>query len=152
MVKIGVFLAFCLSILVCGPTDAKDPSNVPGLPSHFRHIDAKMDIAGGFGDVLMTEQPTFYSVQVPVGSARVDRKWTPPDLTGIGLQVWLLRADGSAIPQLQKPSIAMIGNFGSYGTTYMVYGFERDPTNDVARIVIQVNGRLYSREIGAGRK
>src|SRR5215472_17145983 len=139
MMKIAAFLAFCLRILVCGPADAREPSKVPGLPSHFRHIDAKMDIPGGFGDILMTEQPTFYSVQVPVGSTRVDRKWTPPDLMGIGLQVWLLRADGAMIPQLQKPSLVTIGNFGNYGTTYMVYGFERNPTNELARIVIQVN-------------
>jgi hypothetical protein len=150
--KIGAFLAFCLSMLACCSSNAKEPAKVPGLPSHFRHIDAKMDIPGGFGDVLMTEQPTFYSVQVPVGSARVDRKWTPPDLTGIGLQVWLLRADGAMIRQVQKPSLVTIGNFGSYGTIYMVYAFGRNPTNDLARIVIQVNGKLYGREIGANGK
>jgi hypothetical protein len=152
MEKIAVCLAVCLSIVVCGPADARDPSNAPGVPSHFRHIDAKMDIPGGFGDVLMTEQPTFYSVQVPVGSARADRKWTLADLTGIGLQVWLLTADGAMIRQLQKPSLVTVGNFGNYGTVYMVYAFERSPTNDLARIVIQVNGKLYGREIGASGK
>src|SRR5215831_18581756 len=143
MMKIAAFLALCISILVCGPADAKDPSKVPGLPSHFRHIDAKMDIPGGFGDVLMTEQPTFYSVQVPVGSARADRKWTLADLTGIGLQVWLLTTDGAMIRQLQKPSLVTVGNFGNYGTVYMVDAFEINPTNALARIVIQVNGKLY---------
>ena|SRR5215469_10629970 len=152
MMKIAAFLAFCLSILVCGHADAKDPNQVPGLPSHFRHIDAKMDIPGGFGNVLMTEQPTFYSVQVPVGSARVDGKWALPDLEGIGLHVWLLRADGAMVPQLHKPSLVTIGSFGNYGTIYMVYAFERVPTNNLARIVIQVNGKLYNREIAAGGK
>jgi hypothetical protein len=152
MMKIAASLAFCLNILVCDASDAKEANQVPGLPSHFRHIDAKMDIPGGFGDILMTEQPTFYSVQVPVGSARADRKWTLADLTGIGLQVWLLTADGAMIRQLQKPSLVTVGNFGNYGTVYMVYAFERNPTNDLARIVIQVNGKLYGREIGAGGK
>jgi len=157
MMKNAAFLAFCLSVLVCCPSDAKEANSVPGLPSHFRNIAAKMDIPGGFGDVLMTKQPKFYSVQVPVGRTRVDRKWTPPDLavnkgTEEGLQVWLLRADGTAIPQLHKPSPVTVGNFGSYGTTYMVYAFRRDPTNDLARIVIHVNGKLYGRKIGADGK
>ena len=152
MEKIAAFLAVCLSVLVCFPADAGDPSKVPGLPSHFRHIDAKMDIPGGFGDVLMTEQPTFYSVQVPVGSARVDGKWALSDLERVGLHVWLLTADGAMIPQIHKPSLVTIGNFGNNGTIYMVYAFGRNPTNDLARIVIQVNGKLYGREIGASGK
>lgn len=150
--KIAVYLVFGLSILACRPSEALDTNLVAGLPKHFRHIDAKMEIPGGFGHILVSEQPQFYSVQVPVGSYRTDRKWAPPDLAGLGLQVWLLRADGTAIPQREKPSLVMLGEIGNRGTDYMVYTFQRDPANDLAGIVMRVKGKLYSREIAGEGK
>jgi hypothetical protein len=65
-------------------------------------------------------------------------------------QVWLLRKDGTTVGDLSKP-IEMIDNssvrdFGvvTYG---MLFTFQAVPPQDLAGVVVSVNGKLLVREI-----
>jgi len=145
--KITTPIVVCLSILVCYFSDAQDTNKTVEV----RHIDLKMDMPGGFGSVLMSEQPTLYLVQLPVGGGSSFEKHPAPDVESLGLQVWLLRADGATISQRDKPTLIGISNAGS-DTDYMMYTFARGASDELAGIVLQVKGKLYCREIGIQRK
>ena len=112
-----------------------------------RHIDLKMEMPGGFGSVLMSEQPTVFLVQLPIGGGSSFVKRPPPDVNSLDLQVWLLRKDGTAIPQHDKPTSIGIANAGS-DTDYMIYTFEKVASYELAGIVVRVKGKLYCQEIG----
>jgi len=108
-----------------------------------------MDMPGGFGPVAMSDQPALYLVQLPVGGGSSFTNHPPPDVSSLGLQVWLLKTDGTAVHPRGKPSRIGIGNAG-WDTDYMIYTFNKVPSNELAGIILQVKGKLYSREITSG--
>jgi hypothetical protein len=81
---------------------------------------------------------------------RVDGGWWRDDemiqraVSGMTIQVWLLSTDGRALAQKAKPiNVQYAGSlFDS-----MIFSFEHVPTNELAGIVLGVNGKLYVREI-----
>jgi hypothetical protein len=56
-------------------------------------------------------------------------------------QVWLLRADGTAIPQAGKPNTITISNGGTI-TPCIIYSFPRSAATDAVAIVVSVEGQL----------
>jgi hypothetical protein len=67
-------------------------------------------------------------------------------------QVWLLRKDGTTVGDLSKP-IEMIDNssvrdFGVV-THWIRFTFQLVPPQELAGVVVSVNGKLYVREIKA---
>jgi hypothetical protein len=151
--KIAASILFCLSVLTCRSSDGQDTNKtaeVSGqanrIAEEVRHIDLKMDMPGGSGSVLMSEEPTLYLVQLRVGGGSSFEKRPPPDVSSLGLQVWLLKADGTTIHQHDKPTLIGIGNAG-FDTDYMIYTFDNVPSNELAGIVLLVKGKLYCREI-----
>ncbi len=62
-------------------------------------------------------------------------------------QVWLLRTDGTQIPQCAAPFVFSIGTFGDYARDYQFYTFPKVPENELASVVVSFNGRLYCHEI-----
>jgi hypothetical protein len=64
--------------------------------------------------------------------------------------VWLLQADGTAIPQSAEPGICWVGSFG-HVNDQMIFTFTRVQTNQVTGIVLRYLGKLYCKEIDSVR-
>jgi hypothetical protein len=96
--------------------------------------------------VALTEQPTQYTVQVIVASYRDHEGLIYPKVDELHRQVWLLRPDGTTIPQSQKPEVLGTGS-GGYADIHLIFIFRKKSPNEVAGIVVSVNGKLYCREL-----
>ena len=57
-------------------------------------------------------------------------------------QVWLLRADGTAILQASKPNTITISNGGAV-TPCIIYTFPRSAATDAVAVVVSVEGQLF---------
>lgn len=148
--------AVCVALVMCQPSDAQNTNKVAQALSKARQaaMEVKhipLSINYGLGHVLMSEQPTLYSVQLPIGGGSSFEKYPTPDVDSLGLQVWLLRTDGTAIPQQGKPGEVVIGAAGR-DNVYMFYTFDKGASNELAGIVVRAKGKLYCEEIGAERK
>ena len=62
-------------------------------------------------------------------------------------QVWLLRTDGTMVPQIAEPFIFSQGTPGDHATDYQLYTFPKVPVHELASIVVSCHGRLYGHEI-----
>jgi len=149
-------LAVCLGMMIGQFCNAQNTNKVTGALSKARQaaMEVKhipLTINYGLGHVLMSEQPTLYSVQLPIGGGSSFEKYPAPDVESFGLQVWLLRTDGTAIPQHGKPGEIEIGGAG-WDNVYMLYTFDKGASNELAGIVVRAKGKLYCQEIGAERK
>lgn len=94
-------------------------------------------------------QPAFILVQLS-GQSTPNGKTNPnpKPLSGMAIQLWLLRTDGTAVPQHGKPGFVGLSNMGEV-TDMMSLLFEDAPTKDLAGVVVSVNGKFYVREIKA---
>ena len=119
--------------------------------SKIIHYDLNLDVPGGYGAVLFSEQPTIYVFEVPVGGGPSLEKRPVPDLESLGLQVWLLKADGTTIPRDSQPASITIGNAGG-DTDCVIYTFTKLPAGKPVGVVLRVKGKLYCREINVERK
>lgn len=97
----------------------------------------------GSGPAIFSEQSSCLSVHVPLGFLK---NWR---LRGFGdqTQVWLLRRDGTMVPQLAAPFVFALGTAGNHATDYQFFSFSRIPADELASVVVSFHGRLYCHEI-----
>jgi hypothetical protein len=145
-----------LAVLPCHHSNAQATNKPAEIFSRARrgavevkHIPLSIDY--GFGHVLMSEQSTVYSVQLPIGSKSSSEKHEPLDPGSLNLQVWLLKTDGTAIPKHGKPGEVEIGSMG-WDNYYMMYTFDKGSSNELAGIVVRAKEKLYVQEIGTAGK
>lgn len=97
----------------------------------------------GAGAAVFQEQSSCFSVQVPMGflknwKGRKDAKRA---------QVWLLKTDGTQVPQCARPFVFSMGALGDHATDYQFHAFPKIPIGELAGVVVSLNGRLYCHEI-----
>jgi hypothetical protein len=97
----------------------------------------------GSGPAIFREQSSCYSVQVPIGFLKNWRTRSDADMA----QVWLLRMDGTVIPQMAEPFVFSQGTWGDYARDYQLYTFPKVPVAELASVVVSCHGRLYCHEI-----
>jgi len=97
----------------------------------------------GSGPAIFREQSSCFSVQVPMGFLK---NWRERNDTNT-IQVWLLKMDGTVVPQVAKPFIYSLGTVGDYATDYQFYTFPKVPANELASVVVSYNGKLHCHEI-----
>jgi hypothetical protein len=97
----------------------------------------------GSGPAIFREQSSCFSVQVPIGFLK---NWKERKDTDV-VQVWLLRADGTQVPQCAEPFVFSIGTFGEHAKDYQFYTFPKVPEDELASVIVSYNGRLYCHEI-----
>src|SRR5580693_1570431 len=71
----------------------------------------------------------------------------PRLLSEMATQVWLLRADGTSVAQ--RPKMPCVGDRAGVVTDTACFSFDDAPRQDVAGVVVSVDGKLYVREIKA---
>jgi len=114
-----------------------------------RSVDGRMGsilMPGLDGPLAFNEQPTQFTLQITVDTSRDDEKHTVPKANELHREAWLLRPDGTAIPQIREPQVGGVGN-GGFTSYYLTFTFPRKSTNEVAGIAVSVNGKLYCREL-----
>lgn len=140
-----------LALFICQRSNAQTTNHTSeaSARAHYVAKDVKftaLNIDYGLGHVLMSEQPTLYNVQLPVEDRSSFKKSQPADAESLGLQVWFLRTDGTAIPQQKLGEIRVDNQF------FMMYAFDKGSANELAGIVVRAKGKLYVQEIGADKK
>ncbi len=109
-------------------------------PSPEKPISRKLaiNVPGKINSVTLSIQKSVCLLQLEspgfVGSE--------PEPKNPSSQVWLLRADGSAIPQTSKPNTIPISN-GGVVTPCIIYSFPRSAATDAVAVVVSVEGELF---------
>lgn len=62
-------------------------------------------------------------------------------------QVWLLKTDGTQVPQCAEPFVFSMGTFGDHATDYQLHAFSKVPEGELAGIIVSFDGQLYCHEI-----
>jgi hypothetical protein len=114
-------------------------------PPQPRHIDFKAP--GGLGSGFLREQSDSLTAELRVGDEQAGRQRTGPEVARLDLQVWLLKSDGTCVPQTQKPSIIAIGSIGDYANECQVYNFQKVPARELSAIVLRINGKTYLQQL-----
>jgi hypothetical protein len=65
-------------------------------------------------------------------------------------QVWLLRKDGTSVPQSAEPFVFSLGELGDYATDYQFYTFPKVPENELASVILSHHGKVFCHEIKRG--
>jgi hypothetical protein len=97
----------------------------------------------GSGSAIFRGQSSCFSVQVPMGFLKNWKDRKDADM----VQVWLLRADGTQVPQCAEPFVFSIRTLGEHARDYQFYTFPKVPDNELASVIVSYNGRLYCHEI-----
>ena len=104
------------------------------------------------GSLGMSEQSTLITVQVPIENRRQEpigstASKPAPDVKNLGLQVWLLKADGSVVTQKRAGRDAMmIGGVGAENW-FVMFEFAKVPPDEIVGISFSKNGHLYSQKV-----
>ena len=109
-----------------------------------RTIEIK--VSDRFSDVTFWGQTNLYGVKFILGTQKNNKPLQKPDPDALGMQVWLLQPDGTAIPQLAEPGIYWTGRFDSIDCC-MSFTFTRFPTNTAIGVVVRYRNQLYTKEI-----
>ena len=148
--KLLLCLAFVLGLFICSPASRGDDTNTVHNGKYstiggVRTVDVK--IPGLNDTVFFGETSTLFSVQIVMDGYRDNEKHTTPKPGDLHRQVWLLRADGTAISQSQEPTVIGFSN-GGWTNDYLIFSVQKKSTNEVAGIVVSVSGKLYCCELG----
>ena len=92
--------------------------------------------------VLMDEK-SFLKVDVAGATVREWKGETPRRPSGDGLQVWLLRSDGTAVRQRNPPRADEWGSMGGAATLSWVLLFDYAHFRELAGIAVRVEGRMF---------
>jgi hypothetical protein len=102
------------------------------------------------GRLTVIEETTTINVHVPVASRPSNDPRPAPDVSKLGLQVWLLKADGTIIPQQSAdPGAGMIGMGGAENWS-VTYRFAKVALAEITGIVFRKEGKLYCQDIAIG--
>lgn len=135
--------------------------NLPLLPSQsapsapqavpMQYLLVTRDVPGDITALYVTEQPdrivvTLDGGSTPDGGAVVTPNTPiPRPLKDLGIQAWVLRSDGTTLPQKSKGG-GSISNAG-WTTDTMTLVFSHAAPADLAAVVVRADGKFFVREI-----
>lgn len=125
-----------LEEMSCAPMEPINLSNVKIVSPQGIQLN-------GSGPAIFREQSSCFSVQVPMGFLKNWKERKDADT----VQVWLLKKDGTQVPQCAAPFVFSIGTFGEDAKDYQFYTFPKIPEDELASVIVSYNGRLYCHEI-----
>lgn len=126
--------------LVNPPGPAIAPSPLIVQPDLIR-----WPLAEGIHALTLMDQRTFLKVDLagpPAAEFRGEKPVAPP---ATGLRVWILRADGTVVPQRSPMREAAWASTGGWATRTQELTFQAAPLRDLTAIVVSVDGNLIVR-------
>jgi hypothetical protein len=127
-------LSAAIPFIVTAPLDARFLLEARGLNEQIGQLLVLRDSAGGL------------VVELYGQSVRYGQPFTRP-FSGMAVQVWLLRRDGTTVTRHGEPGHVGIGNAGE-STDIMTFGFADVPSKDLAAVVVSIDGAVMVRSIG----
>jgi hypothetical protein len=106
-------------------------------------------LSEGIQSLTLMDQKTFLKVDLAGQSVAEFRGVQPVAPSAKGLQVWLLRKDGTAVPQRSPMREGAWARMGGWGTRSQELTFEHADFRDLAGVVVGVNGKLIVREMAS---
>ena len=102
--------------------------------------------------ISLMDQKTFLLVDI-AGPSAPEFKGAVPQRPPIdGLQVWVLRNDGTAVRQRTAARASEWGSMGGWATKSWEITYDYAAFKDLAAVVARVGGRLYLREVPSQRQ
>lgn len=137
-------LALGNCVFSCAETNAIPATNLPDAKIVSPQESVSLP---GLGSAFFRKQSAELSLQVPVGFRKDGKKISPSNTNIPNVQAWLLKTDGTAVPQSAKPSMMTLGGIADYSTDYLFYEFSKVPANELAGVVVSLNGKMYCHQI-----
>jgi hypothetical protein len=144
-----ITLVILTLILLVTPLHSQTAQPLPASTADMTYLLAERGFSDDISSLYVSEQQDRIVVQLSGGSSRTggpsNPQWTP--LKDLGIQVWVLRADGTALAQ--RPHSGEAGSIANAGwsTDVMQFAFENAPSDKIAAVVLRVNGQLFVRPI-----
>jgi hypothetical protein len=99
-------------------------------------------LSDGIQAVTLVDQKEFLLVDLAGPSAAEFRGARPTRPSATGLQVWVLKKDGTAVPPRSPMRESAWGSMGGYATLSQELTFQYARFEDLSGVVVSVNGRL----------
>jgi hypothetical protein len=138
---VSAFMVAILGTAVAGTRSTSAPS--AQATRYLLHVSPLSD---EITNLWVTEQPGSIVVQIDGQCTNVGGTNLKP-LSGMMLQVWLLRADGTALSQ--RWGVGVGGGGGGCRVDSMSFSFEHVPPKELAGLVVSADRKLFVREIKA---
>jgi hypothetical protein len=146
--KTLLLLSFAFTIWPMILKSAQDQRHIVGVDFKLR------DGPDHLGSLVLSQQDASITVQIPVENrlqaplgARETRP--SPDVGKLGLQVWLLKSDGTVVPQQSADRGASFIAGAGAENWFVMFHFAKVPRGEITGIVLRKEGKLYSQDIAA---
>ena len=130
-----------------GPDIAPSPSADPVTPRITQPRLISWPLSEGIQAVTLMDQRTFLKVDLAGQSVPEFRGATPVAPSPDGLQVWLLRKDGTVVSRRSPIREAGWVAMGGWATRSLELTFAYTRFRDLAGVIVRVNGKLLVREM-----
>ena len=104
-------------------------------------------LSDGIQAVTLMDQKEFLLVDIAGPSVAEFRGEKPTRPSATGLQVWVLRKDGRAVPPRSAMRESAWASMGGWATLSQALTFQYARFEDLAGVVVSVNGKLIVREM-----
>ena len=132
-----------------GAEYAPPPSAEPVKPLITQPRSIRWPLSDGIQAVTLMDQQTFLKVDLAGESVPEFRGATALAPSPDGLQVWVLRKDGTVVSHRSLMREAAWGSMGGWATRSQELTFAHAPFTDLAGVIVQVSGKLLVREISS---
>jgi len=131
-------------IFSCAGTNAIAATNLPDAKIVSPQESVYLP---GLGSAIFMKQSAGFSLQIPVGFRKGGKKISASNTNTVKVRAWLLKTDGTSVPQSIRPSLITLGTIADYSTDYLFYEFSKVPANELVGAVVSLNGKLYCHQI-----
>lgn len=104
-------------------------------------------LSDGIQAVTLMDEKEFLLVDIAGPSVAEFRGEKPTRPSAKGLQVWVLKKDGTAVPPRSPMRESAWGSMGGWATPSYELTFQYVRFEDLAGVVVSVNGKLIGREM-----
>ena len=126
---------------------AQQPSAEPVTPLITQPRLIRWPLSDGIQAVTLMDQQTFLKVDLAGQSVPEGRGAAPVAPSPDGLQVWVLRKDGTVVSRRSPMREAAWGSMGGWATRTRELTFAHATFQDLAGVIVRVNGNLLVREM-----
>ena len=126
---------------------AEPPSTEPVTPLIAQPRLIRWPLSDGIQAVTLMDQQTFLKVDLAGMSVPEFRGATAVAPSPNGLQVWVLRKDGTVVSHRSPMRESAWGSMGGWATRSQELTFAHAPFRDLAGVIVRVNGKLLVREM-----
>lgn len=142
MLCLALVLGNCL--FLCPGANGIEATN----PPEIKIISPQESVnVRGLGTAIFRKQSSGFSLQVPVGFRKDGEKIYASNTSAASVQAWLLKIDGTAVLQSEKPSIISLGTVEDYSTDYLFFSFSEVPEDELYGVVVSSDGKFYCHQI-----